>query len=130
TYSANKLSKLTDAQIDIIMYEVSHFTEKCDTNFLLCEKNSHFNMSNSSLNDILDNEISIPTESDKINDKVFQKKDASASKFLLETEVSITATPSIKSYYTSNLGDIVNKSNKFSETVTIIDSFSDSNLES
>ncbi|CAG8827203.1 21259_t:CDS:2, partial [Racocetra persica] len=44
TYSANKLSKLTDAQIDIIIYEVSRFTEKYDTTPPLREKNSRTHM--------------------------------------------------------------------------------------
>jgi hypothetical protein len=49
---------------------------------------------------------------------------------LPETEVSITTTSSISSSQISNLEDIVNENGEFSETVTIIDSFSDSNSES
>ncbi|CAG8768860.1 36804_t:CDS:2, partial [Racocetra persica] len=64
TYSANKLSKLTDVQINTVIYEVSRSTEKYDTNLLLRVKNSLSNMTNSSLNDISNNEVSIPTEAD------------------------------------------------------------------
>ncbi|CAG8719326.1 19470_t:CDS:2, partial [Racocetra persica] len=42
--NANKLSKLTDIQIDTIIYEVSRITKKCGTNLPLCKKISRSHM--------------------------------------------------------------------------------------
>ncbi|RHZ66974.1 hypothetical protein Glove_303g118 [Diversispora epigaea] len=69
------------------------------------------------------------TEQSNLNDSeiVINKE---TKKILPEIEVSITTTPSIKSYHTFNSKDIVNENNEFSKTVTIIDSFSDFNSES
>ncbi|CAG8559185.1 2315_t:CDS:2 [Racocetra fulgida] len=83
-------------------------------------------------------EISLPARKEKcqeISDFIDDSSDVLTEaevceETLLETEVSITTTPFIKSYHNSNSEDIVNENNEFSETVTIIDSFSDSSESS
>ncbi|CAG8663781.1 15350_t:CDS:2, partial [Racocetra persica] len=58
TYSANKLSKLIDTQIDTIIYEVSRITKKCSTNLPLREKISRSHMTNSEPSHNQDSDIS------------------------------------------------------------------------
>ncbi|CAG8624258.1 13283_t:CDS:2, partial [Racocetra persica] len=57
-YSTNKLSKLTDTQIDTIIYEVSRITKKCGTNLPLREKISCSYMTDSEPSHNQDSDIS------------------------------------------------------------------------
>ncbi|CAG8584934.1 2687_t:CDS:2, partial [Diversispora eburnea] len=118
TCSASAISSLTDNQIqDIINCFPKKSISVDDSSVKYQEKIGVTNCN-----------AHVTEQSNLNNSETVVNKEA--KKILLETEVSITTTPSIKSYHASNSEDIVNENNEFSETVTVIDSFSDSNLES
>ncbi|CAG8647918.1 10415_t:CDS:2 [Gigaspora rosea] len=103
TYSANSISELTNDKIQTI---IDYFSKNPNTE--LSDGRDEF----------IDDSSDVLTEAEVCEET------------LMETEVSITTTPFIKSYHNSNSEDIVNENNEFSETVTIIDSFSDSSESS
>ncbi|CAG8724390.1 16927_t:CDS:2, partial [Cetraspora pellucida] len=103
TYSANSISELTNDKIQTI---IDYFSKNPNTE--LSDGRDEF----------IDDSSDVLTEAEVCEET------------LLETEVSITTTPFIKSYHNSNSEDIVNENNEFLETVTIIDSFSDSSESS